>query len=697
MSDQQNTAETESRSFAAGDSAQCRPGDILEEHYQIISLIGEGGMGFVYRAKNVRNGQIVAIKTLHSRLCQDQQVWLRFQQEAKTAGTLAHPNAITVHDLGITGDGIPYLVMDYLEGQSLADLLQKNPLLAPSRAVPIFIQICAALAHAHQKGVVHRDIKPSNVMLVELDGNSDFVKLVDFGIAKLVSPEGEEDTINITRTGDFVGSPAYMSPEQCRGMTVDARSDVYSLGCVMYQALCGKLPQIGINPLDTINKHIHSMPVSFKEAAPDAHIPKELEAIVFQALAKEPGKRYQTLNQMKEDLEAYQKSQGNLGSDIKATIALARMTNSPLTLGKKLLPYLVGLGCFAILLLYLPRIFDPLTNIDLKAQLPWQRLRMPRNQSEQADAHTRAVKLIALTDAALKKPESVLGGPILQVLMDQADFCADLLLYEDARRLYKEAGNVLFVRMPHRIDLLNQQRERGQNEDEVHVAIGWARCDYELNELGPAKKSFSAYMQPLLKEQDAFKPLFIFQAMCTYGDLLYDEQRFDLAQEQFTKTLRHREVWITRFLGTPRYFLALSKLADTLRIRGGDLLEEKKLEEGTEMLAESERDYVAAKRFWQLSSMSSEQNAALCDFHLAQISAIRDAANAATMYGQAIGAMQRAFGNGSPVVGVAQQEYSAYLSKKGHLLAAVPLRLKAWWLLHDANALKRANFALVRQ
>ena len=198
--------------------------------------------------------RVVAIKTIHMTLMSGSAL-KRFQQEAQAISTLNHPNILSVFDFFISEDGQPYLVMDYLQGTNLREVLNTDKKFELSRAIKILIEACSGFEHAHQNGVVHRDIKPANLMLVNSAGSPDFVKIVDFGIAKVVSEAIEEK--HLTATGDTFGSPEFMSPEQCRAKTPDARSDIYSLGCVMYLMLTGSSPFISQDPMEIMYKQVH--------------------------------------------------------------------------------------------------------------------------------------------------------------------------------------------------------------------------------------------------------------------------------------------------------------------------------------------------------------------------------------------------------------------------------------------------------
>lgn len=268
------------------------------EQYELISLIGHGGMGNVYRAKHKELGTEVAVKVIHPQFVSDQTAVKRFEQEAKAASELTHANLVAVYDFGKTDRGSPFLVMDLLDGESMADVISKEGFLDVPRALDLFIQICDALIHAHYKGVVHRDLKPSNILLIKNEKGIEVVKVLDFGIAKMLAKGAD----SITQTGDVFGSPAYMSPEQCLGNDTDARSDIYSLGCIMYECLTGKLPFLGANPIEMIVKQINETPKLFGKGSNDLNIPEGLESVIRNTLEKDAGKRYQTMEELRVDL-----------------------------------------------------------------------------------------------------------------------------------------------------------------------------------------------------------------------------------------------------------------------------------------------------------------------------------------------------------------------------------------------------------
>jgi serine/threonine protein kinase len=288
----------------------CDPliGQLFAEQYEIISVLGKGGMSVVYKARHKLMDRIVAIKLLQGDA--DELAMARFKLEAKAASSLNHPNIITVYDFGIINKQA-YLVMDCLEGVDLEEVLQKEGRLPFDRAVRIFRQVCEGLEHAHSKGIVHRDLKPSNLCLIKGEYGAEQVKIVDFGIAKILSEPGKQKT-ELTQTGAIFGTPLYMSPEQCLSQPLDIRSDIYSLGCVMYESLTGVPPHAGDTPFSTMTRHINLPAPPFEKAAPDIHINKNMEAIVFRCLEKKREERYQTAAEILADLPRILPTSGSL-------------------------------------------------------------------------------------------------------------------------------------------------------------------------------------------------------------------------------------------------------------------------------------------------------------------------------------------------------------------------------------------------
>jgi eukaryotic-like serine/threonine-protein kinase len=262
-------------------------GQVIEGRYQIQHRIGEGGMGVVYKARQTPLDRVIAIKMLNAQMADDPNWVQRFFNEAKACARLQHPNTIRMFDFGRTPDGRMYMTMEFLDGLSLRDALAKGPL-AAHRVVKILIQCCASLAEAHSIGIIHRDIKPDNVFLLNMAGSPDFVKLLDFSVAKLL----ESDRMK-TQAGVVFGTPQYMSPEQGRGAPLDARSDLYALGILAFEMLTGAVPFHDENPMTVIQMHLHAGVPPLPQT-----IPYSVQQIVRRALEKEPSRRYQSAGEM---------------------------------------------------------------------------------------------------------------------------------------------------------------------------------------------------------------------------------------------------------------------------------------------------------------------------------------------------------------------------------------------------------------
>ncbi len=280
------------------------PGQMLGGKYKLVSLIGAGGMGAVYKVEQVFLRREFALKTLNTNQTSDIAM-RRFQMEARATSLLRHANLVQVHDFGLLDDGRPYLVMDYVDGITLAQYLKEKAPLAIDEAVKIVMQACEGLAYAHEQKIVHRDIKPSNIMLLNKTdiSTSGSIKVLDFGIAKLTSHE-EGEIQALTRTGEIFGSPLYMSPEQCSGAAVDQRSDIYSLGCVLFEALTGVPPHMGHNSLTTMLRHQSERAPTLKEASLGREFPSGLEQILARMLTKAPDDRYADLSSVSRDLSS---------------------------------------------------------------------------------------------------------------------------------------------------------------------------------------------------------------------------------------------------------------------------------------------------------------------------------------------------------------------------------------------------------
>lgn len=280
-------------------------GQTLDGKYSLVERLGKGGMGTVYRATHLLIDRPVAIKVLNPHFVEDEEAQERFRREARAAGRLQHQNVAAVTDFGRTEDGLVYIVMELLEGRSLRDVLSREAPLDAARAVSLMLQISAAVAAAHEARVIHRDLKPGNIFVVQRKHAPPVVKVLDFGIAKLAADaieDDEDDQQTLTKVGVMIGTPRYMSPEQCDGGKLTPASDVYSLGIILYEMLTGTTPFSGSTPLAIAMKHSKEVPRSPREFV--SSIPAPLEEIVLHALEKLPGNRPQDAGAFRRELYA---------------------------------------------------------------------------------------------------------------------------------------------------------------------------------------------------------------------------------------------------------------------------------------------------------------------------------------------------------------------------------------------------------
>lgn len=274
-------------------------GSVLDGRYRLDALLGEGGMGAVYRGTHVLMGKPVAVKLIHGELAHIPEVAARFEREARSASLLRDPHCITVTDFGRTEDGVLYLAMELLEGDDLSSRIARSGALPVLDALRLISQVASALSHAHAAGVVHRDLKPENIMLVRHGDEEDFAKVIDFGIAR-IADSAAESNVKLTRSGFVLGTPAYLSPEQALGEMADHRADLYALGVILYETLAGRQPYTGESAMDVVTHHL-STPVP---RLPRQRYTPELQAIIDKAMAKRPQDRFQSAAQLQEAINA---------------------------------------------------------------------------------------------------------------------------------------------------------------------------------------------------------------------------------------------------------------------------------------------------------------------------------------------------------------------------------------------------------
>jgi serine/threonine protein kinase len=297
-------------------------GLVLSERYRILSKLGEGGMGVVYLAEHVVIEKKVALKVLFPDLTRRADLVQRFIQEAKSASRIGHENVIDITDFGQSPEGYVFIAMEYLSGHDLGEVLKASGPMPWSRAQPLVLQMVKALRAAHERGIVHRDMKPENIFITPRDDGREFVKVLDFGIAKVMGLD--EDAPRLTRTGMIFGTPEYMSPEQAQGQQVDHRVDIYAVGCIMYQILTGKVPFEAETFMGILSKHMMEAPVPPR--ALNATIDPGVEAIILKAMEKDPAKRFQSMRELVGALVP-----PSTGPDLSGAISTSPAMTSPRT------------------------------------------------------------------------------------------------------------------------------------------------------------------------------------------------------------------------------------------------------------------------------------------------------------------------------------------------------------------------------
>ena len=291
-------------------------GRVLNDKFRIVEALGAGGMGRVYKAVQAPLERLVAIKVLNPQYSEgkDPGFQKRFFLEAAVTARLRHPNTVTIIDYGKTDDGVLYIAMEYLEGQTLAQLLTQHGPLPWMRVLNIGAQVARSLREAHKVGLIHRDLKPANIMVLDQEDDHDVVKVLDFGLVKSFLPDrGLPNEAEITQAGVILGSPQYMAPEQARNVS-DPRSDVYSLGVVMFQMLMGRPPFQAAQSIDVIFKHLNEAPPAFAAVSPSHGVPQEVEALVMRCLNKRPEERFQSMDEVLEGVRRAASSAGFSGA-----------------------------------------------------------------------------------------------------------------------------------------------------------------------------------------------------------------------------------------------------------------------------------------------------------------------------------------------------------------------------------------------
>lgn len=431
------------------------PGLIVLEKFKIIDLLGQGGMGSVYRVEHLLMQRQFALKCLNKFQSADG-AWRRFQNEARAAHLLDHANLLKVYEFGLLPGGQPFFLMELVEGETLADEIKKLGQLPVERAVKIFIQVAFALSYAHESHVIHRDIKPSNIMVSRKSDGTDTVKVVDFGIAKLTGID-EFNQQTLTKTGEIFGSPLYMSPEQCTGIGVDNRSDLYSLGCVFFETLTGAPPFIGESALSTMMKHQSEKPLPLKEASLGTQYPFVLEEIVRKLLEKNPNDRYQSAGALAKELIQLER---RLTEESKSTLPTVDQTQvlnrlekqerkeivlnaSSVSLLLSLAAVIFALGAFTSFIVTAPgkQNFSAHQSQYYENPTPLGPLPDPKELKAEKLARDLRQAKASIEKEKLAKPQELMGGPNATESTDEARFAAAAKRQDNMISTLREMGS----------------------------------------------------------------------------------------------------------------------------------------------------------------------------------------------------------------------------------------------------------------
>jgi serine/threonine protein kinase len=683
-------------------------GQTLDNQYEILSIVGQGGMSVVYKARHLMLRKIVAIKTLLPHLILHPLSLQRFQQEAQAASNIVHTNVVTIYNFGITPEGQPYLVMDYLEGISLQELILEHGHLAIERAVNIFSQMANALGLAHEKGVVHRDLKPSNIILIEQGDRKDIVQIVDFGIAKLLPQEGAE-AMALTQTGEVFGSPLYMSPEQAKGEKLDSRSDIYSMGCLMYESLCGKLPHHGENALEVLYKHINDVPPPMSSG--EAKIPHALEAIVFKCLAKSPDLRYPSMLDLEEDLESFQKAQQfSLIGIWKSRMELARLKKRPrskaeTTARKMAMAFgilaVVGAICgIAYPAVSFWRIADSPT---AKQSLTWE--------EERGKAKVKSNDLDVLATSLVKNSaQKFLEHPNVQEFGERYSMCAAAArkLIEEAH--YEEAVTVL--------NMAIKIAKQYVDSDSVLMIMAYqlrAEAYLNMGKFPEAAKDYGILIQ-LYKSEAHHQLIEETTQIAHIGDCYYFMEQYALAAGYYTSAIRKwyraentlpnkqyaNEFGLDSIPKLDVAAMCYSRLGEIYQKAAMGEIDRVGIDRPTEEYGHAARLFYQALPMWRQQEGDGGKNSSLCALRLAEVLATHpqpDLKRVAKLPGgdklaqldkdpeslferaEAAMASKSSYGTSHPYYAIALLQHAQYRLSQHDLRNYIKLRLQACAIL----------------
>lgn len=663
-------------------------GTTLDDQYEVLSVIGQGGMSIVYKARHIMMKKVLAVKTLLPHLVLHPHSLERFRQESQAASNLHHPNIVTIHNFGFTVEGQPYLVMDYLEGTSLQAVIRRDRYLPVDRACHIFAQIADALSHAHSHGVIHRDLKPSNILLVEQDGDHYFAKIVDFGIAKLLPQEGR-DSLALTQTGELFGSPLYMSPEQCKGEPLDAKSDVYSMGCLMYEALTGKPPLTGDNTLEVLYKHANEVPAPLSTHG--VRVPAKMENIIFKCLAKSSSQRYQRMDTLRDDLlELLHERRQSMFERLIGRWELMLLRRKPRSKKDKLIVVIETALLLSVLfiggaigLIHMRATESPAS----KQEITWTEDRYPEPETPTSDWGYREHGLQVGFERYMKNkfdndPERV------------QDLMAKLLDFG-----LEATEHHYFVMSADAFHKAWQVSCDYNGEDTVSSFMAEGRYADALREKGDKGaaaiyETMLLHLKPLLHNDDAYSMGLLYSRM---AQCYYVEREYDRAQSAYTTALSllleprnplgHR----SRVFANPTEDAAFveittvqSHLADCDYLLA--MADKNKSGAAQSLLRKAADLYFLAQRRWRQTRGDYNHDEAIASFRLAQTyHKLGNDASAEIEFNSALEHARKVFGTNSVYYGLMLREYSDFLWDRGNYIGSAINRVSCWTILGDVK------------
>ncbi len=636
-------------------------GKVVEDRYEVTETLGKGGMSVVFKARDRRLKKLVALKVLMPHLSADPLSVQRFQQEATAASHLDHPGIVKVYNVGATASGLPFMAMDYLDGQSLSTVIKDKGRLEYVEALGIFVQLAAALAHAHEKGVIHRDLKPSNVILSKHSEESEVAKLVDFGIAKVLSQDGHTQA-KLTQTGDVFGSPHYMSPEQCLGGELDERSDIYSMGCLMYEALTGKPPHTGESTLRILHKHISETPAAFKTLIPENSASIQLEAIVFKCLAPKRDDRIQSMKLLKNELaKLYMIRDKNPINQAMAKLSLAWAKRPKLSTREKTI-YTVGVMGSVMLICavsFLLNFIDLTTNSSWLGPkiLTWATPKPPGNTAEDkaALAFSQVDMYINKSDSLLKEGV-VTPGQLVKSLTNTGLGLEQNGRLEDAARCLEKAANIA------------ERHISKYSTSYANLCFFKGRIYYERQQYDLSAQNLEACL-----DSEEWPASQTWKGDCEA--MLADCYNFmgkRAAAEDFYQRALDR--WKNGHCDSTHFSLTAVRFADLIL----PYKNQKSYKYAYDL-------FRAAKNNWNRTGRTEAQNIALCDWRISEVLAGTEDKEQSFIYlKDANDEMAKALGDDNPKRTSLMMKYSDALWQRGNHIAALTERYKCWQILNHA-------------